>query len=175
MKPITTNEIGWGEYKGYEGPYFRGIQGLTPVMRDDPTPLQKIYYVITNTEGSNYSAINMYDQMILSVGAIQRGLTQDVAIDHRNEVLLGDDIQPCQHVVQILHDGDGAAQIHILAAALLLREEFDGDGVVLGKSNLSGGLLNFGLGLGFFGHTRSFYLVSSLLFTPPSTVDGGKF
>jgi len=71
MKPITTNEIGWGEYKGYEGPYFRGIQGLTPVMRDDPTPLQKIYYVITNTEGSNYSAINMYDQMILSVGAIQ--------------------------------------------------------------------------------------------------------
>lgn len=73
MKTVTATDIGWGEYGSFAGPYYRGISGLNPTLPAGASHLQKIYYVITQTEGGNYSAINMYDVMILTVGAIQWG------------------------------------------------------------------------------------------------------
>lgn len=69
---ITVDQVGWTGYLNFEGPWFRGQQGLEPVWVTN-TLDQKILAVITATEGGHYDAINMYDRMICSVGLIQWG------------------------------------------------------------------------------------------------------
>ncbi len=65
----TAQEIGWGKYGGYEGPFFRGKLKFS--LPANPDFLDKALYVITSTEGGAYDAINMYDRCIISVGLIQ--------------------------------------------------------------------------------------------------------
>jgi hypothetical protein len=66
---ITEADIGWGAYRTFEGPFYRGKQKfLTPA---NPDFLDKTLTVLTATEGGTYDAINMYDRCILSVGLIQ--------------------------------------------------------------------------------------------------------
>ena len=66
---ITTNDIKWGRYSNFEGPFFIGKQRY--VLPDNPTENDKIMNVITSAEGGAYDAINMYDAGIVSVGLIQ--------------------------------------------------------------------------------------------------------
>lgn len=67
----TVGQIGWGTYKGYEGPLFWGKAGVT--VSERPTDEEKVLLVVTATEGGKWDAVNMYDRMIVSVGAIQWG------------------------------------------------------------------------------------------------------
>jgi len=67
----TTANIGWGKYGGYEGPLFWGSAGVT--VAEEPSDAEKVLKVVTSTEGGKWDAINMYDRMIISVGAIQWG------------------------------------------------------------------------------------------------------
>lgn len=67
----VAGQIGWGKYGGYEGPLF---WGSAPVrLSDTPTDAEKVLQVVTSTEGGKWNAVNMYDRMIISVGAIQWG------------------------------------------------------------------------------------------------------
>lgn len=66
---IVPNQIGWGEYTTFEGPYFRGV--VPYKLPKNPDFLDKCLAVITATEGGKYDAINMYDRCIVSVGVIQ--------------------------------------------------------------------------------------------------------
>lgn len=64
-------DIGWGSYKGYEGPFFRGSVPYT--LPADPSSMDKVMAVITATEGGRYDAMNLYDRMICTAGIIQWG------------------------------------------------------------------------------------------------------
>jgi len=69
---VTPKEVGWGSYKSYEGPIWLGRD--TPYkMPDAPTSAEKVMTVITSTEGGSFSAINMYDRMVISCGILQWG------------------------------------------------------------------------------------------------------
>lgn len=68
---ITANDVGWGKYLQYEGPYWKGSARFT--LPDSPTDNDKFIDVITATEGGKLDAINAYDRMIISAGAIQWG------------------------------------------------------------------------------------------------------
>ena len=66
---VKIDDIKWGAYRTYEGPFFRGKSvGRYKLLDDEDS---KILAVITATEGGNYMAINMYDRGILSSGLIQ--------------------------------------------------------------------------------------------------------
>jgi putative peptidoglycan binding protein len=66
----SVKDIGWGSYKNYSGPFYRGKHGY--VLPDNPTDDDRILAVITATEGGHYDAINMYDgPPTLSSGLIQ--------------------------------------------------------------------------------------------------------
>ena len=67
---VNVNQIGWGSYKSYEGPYYLGVENKF-VLPSNPTDEEMFLAVITATEGGSYSAINMYDSCILSAGLIQ--------------------------------------------------------------------------------------------------------
>ena len=67
----TTADIKWGKYDVYEGPYFWGSVPVT--VSATPTDAEKTLLVVTSTEGGKWDAVNMYDRMIISVGAIQWG------------------------------------------------------------------------------------------------------
>lgn len=74
----TPDEIGWGSYNQYEGPFFRGRIPFDLADADEPAagpggrPVDpRALAVITATEGGRYDAINMYDRCIVSVGLIQ--------------------------------------------------------------------------------------------------------
>ena len=67
----TTAQIGWGKYGGYEGPLFWGSASVT--VPDEPSDAEKVLKVVTSTEGGKWDAVNGYDRMIISVGAIQWG------------------------------------------------------------------------------------------------------
>ena len=75
----TPNEIGWGTYQQYEGPFFRGKVAfdLPDVSKTSLGPCggkpldARLLAVVTATEGGRYDAINMYDRCIVSVGLIQ--------------------------------------------------------------------------------------------------------
>ncbi len=69
MNTVTEKDIGWGKYREFEGPFFRGR--LRYALPASPDFLDKCLYVITATEGGSYDAVNMYDRCILSVGLIQ--------------------------------------------------------------------------------------------------------
>ncbi len=64
-----VKDIGWGRYKNYEGPYYRGRVKFD--IPSSPTREDKILAVITATEGGTWDSINMYDRCILTSGLIQ--------------------------------------------------------------------------------------------------------
>ena len=66
---VQAADIGWGSYRGYEGPFFRGTH--PHVLGPVPSQADKVLAVITATEGGHYDAINMYDGQIVSSGLIQ--------------------------------------------------------------------------------------------------------
>jgi hypothetical protein len=96
---IRPEDIGWGSYMQYEGPFFRGVEKYT--TPSDPTEAQKWVAVLTATESGRYDAINMYDRMIISVGLIQWG----EAGQHKVSDLLGEIARTCpdnEHVQEFL-------------------------------------------------------------------------
>jgi hypothetical protein len=68
---VLVREIGWGSYGEFEGPFFRGRPEDRFVLSELPDHSEKILAVITATESSNFSAINMYDGQVLSTGLTQ--------------------------------------------------------------------------------------------------------
>lgn len=66
---VSVPKIGWGKYKGFEGPFFMG--SIPYSLPTEPTEEDRRLRVVTATEGGTYDAVNMYDQCIVSVGLIQ--------------------------------------------------------------------------------------------------------
>src|SRR5215204_6324135 len=66
---ITAQDIGWGSYREWEGPYFKGTAPFQLPQR--PTEEERIIAVITATEGGKYDAYNGYDRCIATAGIIQ--------------------------------------------------------------------------------------------------------
>jgi len=65
----TAADIGWGSYRSYEGPFYRGKVRYHLPSR--PTEEDKILAVITATEGGHLDAYNGYDRCIRTSGLIQ--------------------------------------------------------------------------------------------------------
>lgn len=66
---INIDQIGWGKYGGFEGPYYKGaIKYQVPL---NPTESQKRLATVCQTEGAAYDAVNMYDRCVISIGLIQ--------------------------------------------------------------------------------------------------------
>lgn len=66
---VTAAEIGWGKYRNYEGPFYRGKFGYT--LPASPTEDEKVMAVITATEGGHFDAWNGYDTCGWTSGLIQ--------------------------------------------------------------------------------------------------------
>lgn len=66
---LTHNDIKWGSYDKYEGPYWPGRNKF--VLPAQPDFMDKALYTVTATEGGCLDSVNMYDRCILSVGLIQ--------------------------------------------------------------------------------------------------------
>lgn len=66
---VTLDKVRWGKYKQYEGPYCHGEHKF--VLSKTPTLAEKLIYVITQTEGGTYDAVNLYDSCICSCSLIQ--------------------------------------------------------------------------------------------------------
>jgi hypothetical protein len=68
-------DIRWGTYTDpsskivYEGPYTFGVSKYE--VGESPSNAEKVFAVLTATEGNSPSAVNMYDSCVLSVGYIQ--------------------------------------------------------------------------------------------------------
>ena len=62
-------DIGWGRYRQYEGPFYRGEHRF--VLPEDHQRHDRILAVTTATEGGRYDAINMYDGQVMSTTLIQ--------------------------------------------------------------------------------------------------------
>lgn len=65
----TIQDIKWGKYNGYSGPFYRGIKKYD--LPDDPSQTDKTLAVITATEGGRWDAYNGYDVCISTSGLIQ--------------------------------------------------------------------------------------------------------
>lgn len=65
----TAEDIGWGSYSVYEGPFYRGKNRYK--LPDDSTENDRILRTITATEGGTYDAYNGYDKCICTSGLIQ--------------------------------------------------------------------------------------------------------
>lgn len=64
-----VEDIGWGSYRQYEGPFYRGV---TPfVLPASPSWADKVLAVSSSTEGGKYDAYNGYDACICTSGLIQ--------------------------------------------------------------------------------------------------------
>lgn len=66
---ITPNQVGWGSYKQYAGPFFRGTVPFT--LPSNPGDPDKTMAVVTACEGGHLDSVNAYDRCILSVGLLQ--------------------------------------------------------------------------------------------------------
>lgn len=66
---VAASEIGWGSYRSYEGPYYKGKHRYT--LPGGPTENDRIIAVITATEGGAYDAFNGYDGCGWTSGLIQ--------------------------------------------------------------------------------------------------------
>jgi hypothetical protein len=66
---VAANEIGWGNYRQYEGPFYRGRHGYK--LPNEPTEPDRILAVITATEGGHFDAWNGYDVCGWTSGLIQ--------------------------------------------------------------------------------------------------------
>jgi hypothetical protein len=89
----TVEDIRWGSYRQYEGPFYRGKHpfGLPLVLSEE----DKILAVVTATEGGRFDAINMYDgPPILSSGLIQfiEGKGQRSVTQMIGDTLKGSDV-----------------------------------------------------------------------------------
>lgn len=67
---VTIDNIGWGTYQNYAGPWYKGSVGLPEVTKSS-SDNSKMLAVVTATEGGRADAINMYDSCVVSVGYIQ--------------------------------------------------------------------------------------------------------
>ena len=66
---ITAEQIGWGSYSSFEGPYYSGKKKFA--IPSSPTENEKRLKVVTSTEGGCFDAVNCYDSCIVSTGLIQ--------------------------------------------------------------------------------------------------------
>ena len=66
---VTAAEIGWGKYRQFEGPFYRGKYGYALPNKPSEADLQLC--VITATEGGHYDAWNGYDVCGWTSGLIQ--------------------------------------------------------------------------------------------------------
>ena len=66
---VAASNIGWGGYKSWEGPFWRGLHKYRIPAR--PSEEDKILAVITATEGGTFEAYNGYDGQGASLGLIQ--------------------------------------------------------------------------------------------------------
>jgi hypothetical protein len=76
----TTDQVGWSRYRSFEGPFFPGHKAAVFKLPPDPSEAFKLIAVTTAAEGGNLSAINGYDRMIISVGALQWGEAGNYAV-----------------------------------------------------------------------------------------------
>jgi hypothetical protein len=65
----TSQDIGWGTYREYEGPFYQGKASF--LLPASPSESDKILAVITATEGGRWDAYNGYDRCICTSGLIQ--------------------------------------------------------------------------------------------------------
>jgi len=65
----TSADIGWGGYKNYEGPFYRGRMKYR--LPEQSTEEDRILAVITATEGGHLDAYNGYDRCIRTSGLVQ--------------------------------------------------------------------------------------------------------
>jgi hypothetical protein len=65
----TINDIGWGKYQSYSGPFFLGVRRFK--LPAKPTENEMLLAVMTRTEGGRADAVNGYDRCIISCGYIQ--------------------------------------------------------------------------------------------------------
>ncbi len=65
----TAEDIGWGKYKTWEGPYFHGTQKF--VLPANPSEAYKQMAVLAATEGGAWDAYNGYDICKCTSGLIQ--------------------------------------------------------------------------------------------------------
>jgi hypothetical protein len=68
---ISIDDIGWGTYGDYAGPYFKGTPFPIAVTPTSPENLKIMSVLVATESGWAFDAINMYDSMIISVGLIQ--------------------------------------------------------------------------------------------------------
>lgn len=69
IEMVDVEDIKWGKYRQYEGPYYLGTQKFKlPTHVTDPA---RQVAVVTATEGGTYDAYNGYDVCIASSGLIQ--------------------------------------------------------------------------------------------------------
>lgn len=66
---MKIEDIRWGSYKNFEGPWCAGEAKYA--LPKDPSEEERIMYVITATEGGRYDAVNMYDVCLWTAGIIQ--------------------------------------------------------------------------------------------------------
>lgn len=67
---VAAADVRWGRYGGYEGPYWPGRVKLEKPPAGAPF-WERCLWVVSQTEGGAYDAVNMYDKCIFSPGLIQ--------------------------------------------------------------------------------------------------------
>lgn len=98
---IKPSDIGWGSYREFEGPFFRGRQKFS--IATDPSWYDKVLAVTTATEGGTYDAVNMYDRMTVSVGLIQWGEAGTFAVSDMLGTVADADPVPINELEPALH------------------------------------------------------------------------
>lgn len=78
--PTNISDVRWSGYRNWEGPMFPGHKDAAFKLPSNPSDAYKIMAVTTAAEGGNLSAINGYDRMIISVGALQWGEAGNFAV-----------------------------------------------------------------------------------------------
>lgn len=66
---VAVSEIGWGKYRQYEGPYYKGKHAYK--LPPAPSEAEMQMAVVTATEGGHYDAWNGYDVCGWTSGLIQ--------------------------------------------------------------------------------------------------------
>lgn len=107
---VQANEIGWGSYKDYEGPFYRGRVGV--VIRPASVPEQAVM-VTAAAEGGHYDAWNGYDSCGWTSGAIQWCERGQYSVSD----MLG--------AVAAYNDGSSLNSVHTYAATVGVTFEYD--------------------------------------------------
>lgn len=93
---VKVEDISWGSYQDYEGPFYRG--SVKFVLPNNPTITDKRLAMITAVESGHYDAINMYDRMIVTVGLIQWGEANTFSVSRLLGAMCDSNLEP---VVQL--------------------------------------------------------------------------